>query len=288
MVAMSRVDVGRAAQAACVLEAISAKPGNVNRQFDFHDTTLADFLLSSVMIGRYMEEADLKSVGDTVLSSLQATQRVVSGNTNLGIILLFTPLAKAHGAENLRAAVGGVLTSLTVSDAILVSRAIRFTSPGGLGTASEQDVASDPDITLLELMNLARDRDSIAREYVTGFAITLDVACPALERFSKESSDFPSAIVQTYLSVLAEIPDTLIVRKRGIKDAERVSRMAAEILRAGGMATVSRLAQLRTLDAYLRSEGNTLNPGTTADLTAAAVFTYLLQHGLSALRKTKD
>lgn len=284
---MNRIDVGRAAQAACVLEAISAKPGNVNRHFDFHDTTLADFLLSSVMIGRSMEEADCTSVGGTVLSALQATQRAVACNTNLGIILLFTPLAKAYGARNLRTAVGEVLASLTVSDAVLVSKAIRLAAPGGLGTAPEQDVACDPDVTLFQLMKLAQERDSIAREYTTGFALTFDLAYPALALFFAQCGDFSSAVVQTYLSVLAEVPDTLIVRKRGINAAKCVSRMAEEVLRAGGAATENGMTQLRKFDAYLRSEDNRLNPGTTADLTAAAIFTYLLQHGLCALQKTK-
>jgi triphosphoribosyl-dephospho-CoA synthase len=285
--AMNRIDVGRAAQAACVLEAISAKPGNVNRHFDFDDTTLADFLLSSVMIGHCMAEADRNSVGKTVLSAVQATRSVVACNTNLGIILLFTPLAKAYGGGDLKTALRLVLESFTSSDALYVSRAIRLASPGGLGTVQEQDVACDPDITLLELMSLARERDSVAREYATGFSIIFDLAYPALDLFVKQSSDFSSAIVQTYLSILAEVPDTLISRKKGTKAAKLVSCMAKQILRAGGTATEHGKNELEKFDAYLRSEGNSLNPGTTADLTAAAIFTYFLQHDLCAWQKPR-
>jgi triphosphoribosyl-dephospho-CoA synthase len=288
MIALAnRIDVGRAAQAACVLEAISAKPGNVNREFDFHDTTLADFLLSGVMIGRCMEEADRNPVGKTILSAVQATQDAVGCNTNLGMILLFAPLSKACGGGDLRSAVRSVLESLTISDAVCVSKAIRLAWPGGLGTVEEQDVATDPDITLLELMSLARERDSIASEYATGFAITFDLAYPALDLFLKQGSEFSSAIVQAYLNILAEVPDTLIARKKGMREAKCVSKMASTVLRAGGMATDSGRHQLQTFDVHLRSEGNLLNPGTTADLTAAAVFTYFLQHGLCAWQRSK-
>jgi triphosphoribosyl-dephospho-CoA synthase len=134
---LNRIDVGRAAQAACVLEAISAKPGNVNRLFDFADTTLADFLLSAVMIGHCMETADRNSVGETVFTAVQATKRIVTRNTNLGIILLLAPMAKAYGSGDLRTAIRRVLESLTVRDAVLVSRAIRLAGPGGLGRVEE-------------------------------------------------------------------------------------------------------------------------------------------------------
>jgi len=285
---LNRVDIGRAAQVACVLEALSAKPGNVNRLFDFADTTLTDFLLSAVMIGRCMETADRKPVGTTVLSAVQATRRLVRSNTNLGTILLLAPLAKACGAGDLRTAVREVLQSLTVADAVLVSKAIRLAGPGGLGRVATQDVASDPDVTLLELMSLARERDAVAREYATAYAITFELAYPALSRHLKQEGDFSSAIVQTYLTILAEIPDTLIARKKNFKDAEVVSRLAAEVLRAGGTASDCGREEIRKFDAFLRSEGNSLNPGTTADLIAAAIFTFFLQHGLDARQRLRS
>jgi len=274
---LTRNDIGRAAQAACVLEAVSAKPGNVNRLFDFADTTLGDFLLSAVMIGQCMEEADRYPLGQTVLSGVQATRRVVGRNTNLGMILLFAPLAKAYGQGDLRTAVRQVLESSTVEDALLVSQAIRLAGPGGLGTAPEHDVVGDPRIPLLELMSLAGERDSVAKEYATGFAITFELAYPTLDGYLKQESDFCRAVVQTYLSVLAEVPDTLIARKKGLQEAKAVSRKAAGVSRAGE-------TERREFDQYLRSEGNSLNPGTTADLVAAAIFTYFLERGLESCR----
>ncbi len=286
---LERADVGRAAQAASMLEVIAPKPGNVNRCFDFADTTLGDFLMSAVMIGRHMEEAHLNPVGVTIRRAVQATRRVVRQNTNLGMILLFTPLAGAYGRGELRRSVKRVLDSLTIDDARDAYRAIRQASPGGLGEAPDYDVAVDNvDITLLESMSLARERDTVAREYVTGFSITFDLGSPSLGSFLKEGYTFSEAVVQTYLTILAEVPDTLIARKNNMQVAQDVSRRALKVIRAGAMRSTEGKEALWKLDSYLRSEGNKLNPGTTADLTAAAIFTYLLQNGLEVWQKNVD
>jgi triphosphoribosyl-dephospho-CoA synthase len=285
---ISRVDVGRAAQAACLLEASSPKPGNVNRYFDFSDTTLEDFMMSAVMIGRAMQRAHLTSVGKTVQQTVRDTRSMVPRNTNLGIILLFAPLAKAvHEAGDLRSSIQNVLGALTVEDARDVYRAIRLAAPGGLGKVSVYDVEDHVDITLLESMNLAQDRDAVAKEYVTNFAITFELACPSLETFLKEGYDFPAAVVQLYLTILAEVPDTLIARKRGFQVALGVSHRAAMVLKAGGISSPAGREELKKFDGTLRSQENTLNPGTTADLTAAAIFTYLLQNGLNIWHKVR-
>lgn len=285
---LDRVDVGRAAQAAALLEVIAPKPGNVNRCFDFADTTLDDFLMSAVMIGRCMEEAHLNPPGVTIRRAVRATRRVVAQNTNLGIILLFTPLAAAYGRGELRRSVGRVLEALTIDDARDAYKAIRQASPGGLGQTPEYDVAGDHvNITLLESMKLARDWDTVAREYATGYSITFDLGRPSLESFLKEGSAFSEAVVQTYLTILAKVPDTLIARKKGMQEAEDVSRRALDVLNAGAMRSAEGREALRKFDRHLRSEGNKLNPGTTADLTAAAIFTFLLQNGLEVWYKAK-
>lgn len=284
---LSRADVGRAAQAACLLEVISPKPGNVNCSHDFADTTLGDFVMSAVMIGRCMEKAHLEPVGATIRGAVGATRRIVLRNTNLGIILLFTPLARAYGKGELRQSVKRVLEQLTANDAREAYRAIQEVSPGGLGEVSDYDVADNVDITLLESMNLARERDAVAREYATGFSITFDLGWPVLESFISEGLDIIEAVVQTYLTILAGVPDTLIARKKGMKAALDVSRRASKVLGAGAIRTDEGREMLQLLDGYLRSEGNRLNPGTTADLTAAAIFVYLLHNGLEAWHRAR-
>ena len=75
-----------------------------------------------------------------------------------------------------------MLDETTVEDARDVYAAIRRARPGGLGRSDTQDVAGEPDVTLLEAMRLAADRDGIAREYATAFAVTFERGAPALER----------------------------------------------------------------------------------------------------------
>ena len=54
-----------------------------------------------------------------------------------------------------------------------------------------------------------------------------------------------------------------------------VARQAAEVLHAGWPGTAESHHRLRELDVWLRSRGNQLNPGTTADLVTAALFAAL-------------
>ncbi len=87
-------------------------------------------------------------------------------------------------------------------------------------------------------------------------------------------------MLDCFLTILVEVPDTLIVRKRGLDTARRVSARAADVrvaVRAGGPAGRRSLA---AFDAELRDPGHTLNPGTTADLVTAALFVFLTEGGM--------
>jgi triphosphoribosyl-dephospho-CoA synthase len=269
------------AQMACIREACAPKPGNVNRNHDFSDASLEDFLLSAIALGPALENADQTGLGRIILDAATNTRALVKSNTNLGIILLLAPLVKAcmnaNAGENIRQRLDAVLDALTVEDARLAYEAIRLMRPGGLGRASEADVHENPSITLLQAMALAKDRDAIASEYVTGFAITFETGLPALREASECIEDFSLAIVQVFLTILSRVPDTLIARKRGTESARLVSQMANDVLAKGGALKHEGRAALAEMDRALRDPKHTLNPGTTADLTAAAVFLYLLE-----------
>ena len=274
----SKQAVAQAAQMACVLEVCAPKPGNVNRLHDFTDTHFEDFLFSAIAIGPAISEADHVGVGQTIWRAIHDTRRVVQSNTNLGMVLLLAPLAKACLAvgdlrENLRR----VLVSLTAEDARRTYEAIRLAQPGGLGQTSLADVAEEPSVTLYQAMALAQERDSIAREYVTDFAITFEIGYPALHQAWHVANNYANAIVQCYLTLLARVPDTLIARKRGAETATQVSYQAAETLALGGALTSQGQRALAELDRRLRDERHNLNPGTTTDLTTAAIFLLLLR-----------
>ncbi len=277
---LSDEELGDAAQLACLLEASASKPGNVSRYRDFNNTSFEDFLISAIAIGRAIRRAQWVSVGETIWKAIYDTQRLVGSNTNLGIVLLLAPLAKAYGHGVWRKRLAKVLAELTIDDARQVYQAIRLAAPGGLGQVEEGDVAEEPQITLGEAMALARDRDTIAREYATDFTVTFELACPTLRQYWKDKVDFSKVIVQTYLTILAEIPDTLIVRKNSPAVAEEVSQRAREAILAGGVFSSKGRRQIEELDRFLRDETHHLNPGTTADLVTAALFVMIAEGGL--------
>jgi triphosphoribosyl-dephospho-CoA synthase len=172
-----------------------------------------------------------------------------------------------------------VLEATTVDDARDVYTAIRLAAPGGLGRAQAQDVADEPTQALLDVMRLAADRDGIAREYTTTFETTFATGAPALDRARDAGLSWDDAIVETFLTLLAAAPDTHVSRRGGTVLAEDVSRRARTALAAGGVRSAAGRRAVDELDRALRDAHNTANPGTTADLTAAAIFVVLISGG---------
>lgn len=272
--------VAQLVQEACIREVCAPKPGNVNRFHDFSDASFEDFLISAVAVGPAFENAACKTVGQIVLRAIEDCRRRVRTNTNLGIILLLAPLAKAaliSDRGSLRKRVKSVLGGLTVEDAGMVYEAIRIAGAGGLGEAPAQDISGEPTVTLLEAMRLAKERDSVASEYVTGFEITRETGLPALKAALSSGADFPGATVHAFLSILKQVPDTLIARKNGMEASRRISRWAGDVLSHGGVFTGRGKEKIIELDRAVRDNDHKLNPGTTADLTTASIFLYLLE-----------
>jgi triphosphoribosyl-dephospho-CoA synthase len=286
-------EIGTAAQLACLLEVSAPKPGNVSPGRHFADTRYEDFLASAAAIGRPMAGAGTRPVGATVRLAVEATARWTRSNTNLGIILLLAPLARAALVESnvdgpraddppaagLRAALGRVLDATSVDDARDVYAAIRLAAPGGLGRVEVQDVAEDPTMTLREVMCLAASRDAIAREYASVFETTFERGAPALDRARGDGLAWDAAIVETYLTLLASAPDTHVTRRSGAAVSAEVSRRARTALASGGVRSAAGRRAIEEMDLDLRDARNTANPGAAADLTAAAVFVVLLGGG---------
>lgn len=271
---VSTLSPGQLAQAACILEVSARKPGNVHPERGFADAHFLDFLLSAAVIGPALDQARTTGVGAAVLEAVEATRRVVATNTNLGMILLFAPMAAVPDDRDLRTGLETVLQATTIHDASLVYRAIRRAQPGGLGAAPDQDVADEPTVTLVDAMRLAASRDLVAYQYTHGYADVFELALPAL-RTTLVANPLETAIVAAFLTVLARKPDSLIARKRGLVEAREAARRAAEVLDAGGPQSESGRSKLASLDDWLRAEGHSRNPGATADLIAAALFAAL-------------
>ena len=274
-------EVAAAGQLACLLEVSAPKPGNVSPGHHFHDTRYEDFLASAVAIGPALAAAGECALGATIFSAVTFTSRWVTSNTNLGIILLLAPLARAALRDEapLRDGVRDVLAATTVADAVDVYAAIRRARPGGLGSSATEDVASAPTVSLRDAMELAAERDSVAREYATDFATTFEVGVPALRAARQAGFGWTDATVEAFLRILATCPDTHIARKLGPDAALAVSRRARDVEEAGGVRSEAGRRALARLDQELRDAANARNPGTTADLTCAALFVVILEDG---------
>jgi triphosphoribosyl-dephospho-CoA synthase len=274
-------EIAAAAQIACLLEVSAPKPGNVSPERHFHDTRYEDFLASAVAIGPALAAAGERPLGTTIRRAIEATSRWTRSNTNLGIVLLLAPLARAAAGKGgtLRDRLAAVLDHTTVADAAETYTAIRRRRPGGLGAASAEDVAAAPTVSLREAMALAAERDAIAREYTNRFTLTFEVGAPALADARGRGLSWTEATVECFLALLAAAPDTHIARKLGHAEAERVTGRAREVVAAGGTGTAEGRAALAALDAELRDPRNTRNPGTTADLTCAALFVVIIEGG---------
>lgn len=269
-----------ASQLACVFEAMAEKPGNVTRSKDCADLTFEQFMVSTVAVWPAFSNASTAGVGEMIHQGVAHTKTLVGANTNVGILLLLAPLAKAAARghpKGLRAGVKQVLGGLTVADARLAFEAILRASPLGLDEVDEGDIRQSViEFTLLEAMEMARDRDTLASEYVTDFSIVFEMGYPGLKRHLEEGRQLSEAIVQVFLSILAKVPDTDISRKTDRETAERISREAAGVLKSGGVFTEEGIRAAKRFDARIRDEKRLFNPGTTADLIAGSLFAFLV------------
>jgi triphosphoribosyl-dephospho-CoA synthase len=269
------LSAGRLAELACLLEVTARKPGNVHRFVDLPGLHFFDFLLSAAAIADPLDRAASEGVGSAVLGAVEATRRLVSTNTNLGIVLLLGPLAAVSEGVDLAEGVEKVLAETTVADACLVYRAIRLAQPGGMGEVPDQDLRGEPTVTLRAVMALAAHRDTIALQYSNGFREVLSEVLPALREQLQAGQPLETSIIGAYLHLLARHPDSLILRKHGAGHAREVSLRAGAVLEAGWPAREEARRLCDEFDGWLRHPSNRFNPGTTADLVTAALYAAL-------------
>jgi len=121
----------------------------------------------------------------------------------------------------------------------------------------------------------AADRDSIALQYANRFRDVFEIGCAALQFAMDTGEATEEALIVCHLELMARVPDTLIARKRGRGEAEASACRAEHVLALGGLRTPEGITALHDFDRWLRAEGNSRNPGTTADLVAACLFAML-------------
>ena len=256
------------------------KPGNISFYSSGHDMIASDFIRSAEVSTPILCQRDF-SLGERILSSVNATQKAVSCNTNLGMILLFTPIIMAaeQGYENiekLTANLENTLTLLTKDDVNKVFEAIRIANPGGLGSSDTNDVMKTPDCSLKQAMKQASQRDSVALQYSNNFSEVFNVGFETIKYFDKRWNSVKWSAVSCYLTFLSSIRDTHIERKYGSEIAEQIKIKSGIIVEKFNNSIDPKilLRFLKDFDRELKTKN--YNPGTSADLTAASLLVYYL------------
>lgn len=277
-----------AIELACYWEATAPKAGNVHPTAAFDDCCYQDFCragkaIAPILAGLQPSDHSIMSmpIGERILRSIEATRSLTAANINLGIVLLVAPLAMAND----RSGVSRILSSIDTAQTTLVYRAIGLAKPGGMNrsdveakwdvSASRDETANgapkhtDASIDLIQAMRMARNHDRIARQYCEDFADFFDSVIPVVESELADTNDTSLAIVRAQIRLLADQPDSLIARKSGMEVAIEAMQLAAGCFDAQGNL---KMASVAALDRWMRANGNRRNPGTTADLIAAAIY----------------
>ncbi len=263
------------AELALLLEvAGTPKPGNVDREREYPDLRFEHFLAGAVGARPGLEDAaDGAPVGEAFERAVRGMSDQSGGNTQFGALLLLTPLVRTADAlspENAAAVAGDT----TVEDAANFYRAFDHVDVYAGNLPDEADAldvrrGSDavPDIrdrglTLYDVMAESADYDGVAREWVDGFERTFRAA----DRIADADGPVSARAADTFLWMLSREPDTFVAKQHGTEAARSVMVRAQEA-REDGPALVDAFAE------SLVESG--VNPGTTADLTAAALFVAL-------------
>jgi len=294
---LSDIEIAQAVQIASLLEASAAKPGNVYPTKNFKDLNYHHFLYSSAAVFPAFLNLENKSVGKIILEGVKQTHSFIKTNTNLGILLLIAPLAAAYAGlrkknlvktdnkeelkQLLQQEISLILNNLTRKDAELAYEAINYSKAGNLAEVEDGDIKDRVELTLYQAMKLAQNRDQIAAEYVNDFSFTFNFAYPVFKKNQKKFSKLNDVIIQSYLEILAEHPDTLIARKWGNDFAVEISEKTKKLLNKLKNITDYKIRkqEIQKFDKYLRSKEEKINPGTTADFIAAVIFLEILISG---------
>ncbi|AZH27212.1 triphosphoribosyl-dephospho-CoA synthase [Haloplanus aerogenes] len=269
------------AELALLLEVASTpKPGNVDRHRDHADLRFEHFLTGAVgsrpglELAERVEGDDPPSIGDAFDRAVRGMSQQSGGNTQFGCLLLLVPLVRAASTDHLSPeGLTAVVEATTVDDAAAFYRAFEHVDVAvgdPPADASALDVRRGADavpalrdrgLTLADVMAMSADRDGNAAEWISGFERTFAAA----DRVVVDDDPLTDRLARAFLDLLAERPDTLVAVEHGQERAKEVSREAAAV--RDDLDAAEALAE-RFLD-----EG--INPGTTADLTAATAFVAL-------------
>lgn len=172
--------IAHSAYMACVMEASVEKPGNVTPMKSFVDLSYKDFVKAAERLEPFIEKA---ASGRAEIGKLIYEATSKGNNINFGIVMMFVPLAAAHGGSTAK-----LLKSLTPGDTEWIVKAMQKANLGGMElkdkTLARYDVLSGgifnvikkERITPLKLMEMAQPYDTLAREWIEDYPISRTIA----------------------------------------------------------------------------------------------------------------
>ena len=290
---MEANEIAKIAQIASALEVSGyPKPGNVHRTRDYDDMVFEDFVISGIVIGDTIREActdvdvDNPKLGKYILQAVAETDRWIKNNTNLGIVMMTTPIAVAASIsdsfDDIRENIKLLMGNTSVDDACDLYDAINIADAGGMGDQDEYDVASDNakqelrenGQTMFDVLKISAPWDMLAREMTSDMPAVFEIGYPTYHNLREEKSQNDACLL-TFLTILSHVPDTLISRKYGDEEALKISLMTRDLLKMKDSPDF--IDRVSEFDDYMFK--NKYNPGTTADLTAASIcVSYLKSH----------
>ncbi|WP_302080700.1 triphosphoribosyl-dephospho-CoA synthase [Salinibaculum rarum] len=255
------------------------KPGNVDRHREYDDLRFEHFVTGAVCAREGLQlAADGTAVGEAFRRAVAGMSQQSGGNTQFGALLVVTPLVRAAVADELTpAGTRTILEETTVEDAAKFYEAFEYVDvavddpPDGMEPldvrrgADAVPTLRAQEITLEDLMERSADRDGVAAELVNGYPRTFEAAAAMLDG----TGPVTDRAARAYLDLLADEVDTFVVTKHDRETAEKV-RQRAQAVRDGE-------EDVDTFADDLVERG--INPGTTADIVAGALFV-ALERGL--------
>lgn len=289
------------AELALLLEVTGTpKPGNVDRHRDAAGLRFEQFAAGGVGSRIGLEKAaNGEAFGEAFETAVAGMSRQSGGNTQFGCLLLLVPLvaattgrsdaariereadgqATASGATELQPAtavtqadVERVCAETTVADAVGFYRAFEHVDvavedpPDGMAELDVRrgeaaaDTLRDRGLSMDAVMAKSAPHDANAREWTNGFPRTFEAA----DRILADDGPVADRVARAFLHLLAQEPDTLVRTEHGGSVAQEVQQRAGEI---------DSLEAAESWADELVERG--INPGTTADITAAATYVAL-------------
>ena len=268
------------AQLALLLEVSGTpKPGNVDRHREYDDLRFEHFVAGAVCARDGLRlAAGGAEVGESFRRAVAGMSQQSGGNTQFGALLVLTPLVRASAAHELTPdGTQNIVTETTVEDAEKFYKAFEYVDvavsdpPDGMKPldvrrgADAVPAIREQEVTLADVMERSAERDGVAAEWVNGFPRTF----AATETILSGTGPVTDRAASAYLDLLADEIDTFVVTKHDRETAAEVRRRAAAV--KDGEEDVEAFAE----DLVERD----INPGTTADIVAGALFV-ALERGL--------